>query len=100
MNPLFYQHFWPIVGDCVTNRVLDFLNLGVMPPKFNKTHIILIPKVKSPKRITEYRPISLYNVISRIASKVLANRLKMVLPNVISENQSALMSNSLSLIMF
>ena len=71
-----------------------------MPPKFNKTHIILIPKVKIPKRITEYHPISLYNVISRIESKVLANRLKMVLPNVTSENQSALMSNSLSLIMF
>ena len=29
MNPLFYQHFWPIVGECVTKCVLDFLNIGV-----------------------------------------------------------------------
>lgn len=70
-------------------------NLGVIQPKFNETHIILIPKVKSPKRITEYRPINLCNVVSRIASKVLASRLKMVLLDLISENQSAFMSNRL-----
>ena len=93
MNPLFYQHFWPIVGECVTKCVLNFLNLGVIPPKFNEIHIILIPKIKSPKKITEYRPISLSNVVSRIASKVLANRLKVVLPTTISENQSAFMAN-------
>ena len=40
MNPLFYQHFWPIVGDCVTKCVLDFLNLGVTPVNFNETHIV------------------------------------------------------------
>ena len=95
MNPLFYQHFWPIVGDCVTKCVLDFLNLGVTPVKFNETHIILIPKVKSPKKISEYRPISLSNVVSRIATKVLANRLKVVLPSIISENQSEFMTSRL-----
>ena len=95
MNPFFYQHFWPIVGECVTKCVLDSLNLGVTPPNFNETHIILIPKFKSPKHITEYRPISLSNVVSRIASKVLANRLKKVLPNVISETHSAFMANRL-----
>lgn len=65
------------------------------PPKFNKTHIVLIPKVKNPKKITQYRPISLSNVVSRLASKVLANRLKCFLPNIIRENQSAFMSNCL-----
>ena len=54
MNPLFYQHFWPTVGDCVTKCVLDFLNLGIIPPKFYETHITLIPKVKNPKKIIEY----------------------------------------------
>lgn len=42
--PLFYQHFWSLVGDCVTNIVLDFLNRGITPPKFNETHIVLVPK--------------------------------------------------------
>ena len=39
MPPLFYQHFWSLVGDCVTNIVLNFLNHRIAPPKFNKTHI-------------------------------------------------------------
>ena len=67
MNPLFYQHFCPIVGECVIKCVLDFLNLGVIPPKFNETHISLIPKDKDPKKITGYWPISLSNVVFRIS---------------------------------
>ena len=56
MPPLFYQQFWPIVGDVVTKTILDFLNHGLSPPIFNETHIVLIPKVKEPKRVTDFRP--------------------------------------------
>ena len=52
MPPLFYQHSWSLFGDCVTKAVLDYLNLSIIPPKFNGTHIILIPKVKNPIKIT------------------------------------------------
>ena len=45
--------------------------------------------------ITQFWPISLSNVISRLASKVLANRLKRFLPKIINENQSAFMSDHL-----
>ena len=69
--------------------------MGIIPPKFNGTHIVLIPKVKNPTKITEYRPISLSNVISRLASKVITNRLKRFLPDIISENQSAFISTQL-----
>ena len=71
------------------NVVLDFLNNGVMLPYLNHTDIVLIPKVKNPEKMSEFRPISLYNVIYKVISKVLANRLKQVLPDIISPTQSA-----------
>ena len=52
MPSLFYQHSWSLFGDCVTKAVLDYLNLSIIPPKFNGTHIILIPNVKNPIKIT------------------------------------------------
>ena len=76
MNALFNQKFWHIVGDDVVAAVLDFLESGNMNYDINYTHILLIPKVKSPKKMSNYRPISLCNVIYKIISKVKANRLK------------------------
>jgi len=60
-----------------------------MPQGWNETVVVLIPKVIEPERIKDPRPISLCNVVNKIASKVLANRLKNVLLEVISLKQSA-----------
>ena len=95
MPPLFFQHFWPTCGDVVSITVLDFLNQGISWPNFNETHIVLISKVKEPKRVIDYRPISLCNVTYKIVSKVIANRLKKILPSIISETQSAFMHERL-----
>ena len=89
MNAFFYQNFWHIVGDDVVFAVLDFLNNGNMLPEINHINIVLIPKVKDPEKMSDFRPISLCNVIYKIISKVLANRLKQVLPHIISPTQSA-----------
>ena len=59
------------------------------------THIVLIPKKNQLEYITEYLLISLGNVVSRIISKVLANQIKPILPNVIFDSQSAFMPNRL-----
>ena len=88
MPPLFYQSFWSLIGEDICAAVLDCLNNCKIPREINCTNITLIPKVKSPKLITEFRPISLCNVVYKIVAKVLANRLKAILPHVISENQS------------
>ena len=55
----------------------------------NYTHIALIPKKNEPQYMSNFCLISLKNVISKIVSKVLANRLKVILPNVILDAQSA-----------
>ena len=68
------------MGEYVIIDVLDFLNNGNMLLDINHTNIVLIPKVKNPKRMSDFKPISLCNVIYKIISKVLANRLKQILP--------------------
>ena len=89
MNTLFYQKFWHIFGDNVVVAVLDFLNSGNMVPEINCTHIVLIPKVKYLEKMADFHPISLNNVIYKIISEVLANRLKQIMPQLISPTQSA-----------
>ena len=77
------------MGDSVIAAALDYLNSGIMVPKIDHTNIVLIPKVNNPEKMTNFRPISLCNVVYKIISKVLANRLKQVLPYIISLTQSA-----------
>ena len=89
MSPIFFQKFWHIVRHDVTTIVLSVLHSRRYLRKMNYTHIVLILKKKEPEHITEFHRISLGNVVSRIISKVLANRLKPILPNVISDSQSA-----------
>jgi len=61
--------------------------------ELNKTNIALIPKTNNPKRMSEFRPISLCDVVFKLISKTLANRLKTLLPHIITENQSAFTSD-------
>jgi hypothetical protein len=68
--------------------MLEFLNNGNFYHSLNSTHIVLIPKMPNAQSVVGFRPISLCNVIVKIISKVLANRLKQVLPLVISQYQS------------
>jgi hypothetical protein len=85
----FFQKHWDLCGEEVTKAVLRILSGEDTPEGVNKTFIVLIPKVASPEELGQFRPISLCNVIYKIASKVLANRLKLILPEIISEEQSA-----------
>lgn len=74
----------------ITTCILDFLNLHRTPQALNYTYIVLIPKLFRPKRITEFRPINLCNVVYKIGAKALANRLKPCLNSIISDTQSAI----------
>jgi hypothetical protein len=57
--------------------------------RLNAMNIVLILKVASPEELGKFRPISLCNVLYKIASKTVAHRLRLILPDIISEEQSA-----------
>ena len=83
------------MGDDVTKIVLNALNMGVVHDSLSATFISLIPKIKNHKRVSNFRLISLCNVIYKLISKVLVNRLKQVLPNIVSDSQSTFLSGRL-----
>jgi hypothetical protein len=85
----FYQHNWAHIGEEVCLAINNFIISGHMDEDINTTNIVLIPKKSHPISVTDFLPFSLCNVIYKIISKVLANRLKAVLPQIISANQRA-----------
>ena len=95
MPPIFYQNYWNLVGSDVTHTILSYLNLATLPHPINHTFITLVPKIINPQSVNDFRPISLCNVLYKIFSKVLANRLKKILPQIITEHQSAFTKNRL-----
>lgn len=89
MTSAFFQENWLMVKEDITRMVLDFFQEGRLFKKLNHTHIILIPKVRLPTKMAQLRLISLCNVAYKIISKNLCNRLKRVLPKLVSECQTA-----------
>ena len=69
--------------------ILSSLNSGVILKSINHTFITLIPTVHNLEKVTDFWLISLCNVIYKIVSKKIANRLKPMLNSIISETQSA-----------
>lgn len=94
-NPCFFQVYWLIVKQDVVDFCKNFFDHGVLPENVNRTLVCLIPKVKQPKQVSNLRPISLCNVLMRIMSKVMANRLRPCLNSVIYEQQSAFIEGRL-----
>lgn len=89
-NPVFYHKCWNLISDEVFNTCSGWLNRLEFPLTLNNTNIVLISKYESPVTMKDLQSISLCNVIYKIMVKVLANRLKYILPGLISRAQSTL----------
>jgi hypothetical protein len=88
-NPAFYQHFWDLCGNDIFEAASEWLERGYFPSSLNETNICLIPKCENPISMKDMRPIALCNVLYKMVSKLLANRLKVCLGKCVSEEQSA-----------
>lgn len=86
---IFFKEYWDVIGWKLSAEVMIVLNGGKIPEGWNETVIALIPKTEKPEKFTDLCPISLCNVIYKVISKVLSSRLYMILPDIITPNQSA-----------
>jgi hypothetical protein len=85
----FLQRNWGLFKEEVVAAVQLFFETGVMPSEVNDTAIVMIPKKNEPKELKDFRPISLCNVTYKVVSKCIANRLRLILDEIIAPTQSA-----------
>lgn len=88
----FYHNHWSTIQEDVFKAVQQFFANSQLLSTFNRTKLYLIPKIKCPKSFSDFRPISCCNYLYKIISKILANRLKPWLPQLISDNQTGFVS--------
>lgn len=79
----------PVVGPDVIAVVKEYFGYSFLLSRFNSTSLVLVPKKKCPQTIIDFRPIACCQVVYRCITKMLANRMKLFLPTIISGNQSA-----------
>jgi hypothetical protein len=91
-NAGFFKRMWHIVGEDVINAVRSFFQTRRMLKEMNATSISLIPKVANPTRLTDFRPISCCNTVYKCIAKILAGRIKVVLPSLVGPYQTAFIS--------
>lgn len=87
-NIRFIKEIQDIIGTDVIDFVRSFFLIGEFPSSINTTWVTLIPKKTNPCSIKEFRPISVVGSFYMIISKIIANSLKLVIGEVVSENQS------------
>lgn len=73
----------------VIQEVKTFFQTSYMRLEINHTNICMIPKITEPITLADYRPIGLCNVLYKIISKYLVNRLKQHLDHIVSDSQAA-----------
>ncbi|KAK3212586.1 hypothetical protein Dsin_017292 [Dipteronia sinensis] len=87
-NAHFFKKTWDIVGEDVINAIQEFFRFGHLLKDLNATILSLVPKVPNPSKMKDFIPISCCNILYKIIAKIIANRNKPCLPNIISPSQA------------
>lgn len=91
----FFKTAWAVISREFTVAVQSVFRFGFLPKGVNSTILALIPKKLDSLEMKDYRPIACCNVLYKVVSKILANRLKLLLPRIILDNQSAFVQGRL-----
>jgi hypothetical protein len=86
---IFFKQYWHIVGDDVTHLISVAFETGEFPQSLSETLVALIPKVDCPTNFKEFRPISLCNTVYKLITKILVNRLRPFLNQIVGPYQSS-----------
>ncbi|GKA74776.1 RNA-directed DNA polymerase, eukaryota, reverse transcriptase zinc-binding domain protein [Tanacetum coccineum] len=91
INTLFVEEAeaWEVIGKDFCYAVKEFFSSGKLLGEINATIIALIPKVNTPHKVSEFRPIACCTVLYKCISKILTNRIKSGLDKIVHINQSA-----------
>lgn len=85
----FVKTYWEIIKPDLMKLFQQFYEGSLDLSEYNRAKVIFLAKNEGADTVRDYRPISIINIIPKIISKVLANRLSGSLPVLISTRQSA-----------
>lgn len=86
---IFYQHFWDLVKHDLMNMFDDFHSGRLDIFRLNFAMLTLVPKEADATVMKKFRPISLLNCVFKIFTKVLTNRLALIMDKLVASNQTA-----------
>ncbi|GLT58567.1 hypothetical protein SLA2020_314490 [Shorea laevis] len=89
LHPGFFQRMWDSVRSTICSDIGNIFSSTSIPADWNECLITLIPKIKAPETVQQFRPIALCNTSYKIVSKILVNRIKPVLDTMISPCQAS-----------
>lgn len=93
----FYVAAWKIIGQDFITAIQSFFLFGFLPSGINATILSLILKTENAEKMKDFRPIACCNLLYKVISKVLANKLRIIFPDAIESNQSAFITGRLLL---
>ncbi|KHN39948.1 Retrovirus-related Pol polyprotein LINE-1, partial [Glycine soja] len=88
-NTLFFKKAWNIIGDDIFVVVNEFFMSGKLLKQIHHALIALIPKSDQASQVNHFRPISCCNLLYKIISKILVNRIAPMLEHIIGASQFA-----------
>lgn len=99
-NTNFVKNCWSIISQDFYNLCNAFHMGEVCLQSLNGSHIVLVPKHDHAIKVSNFRPISLLNTSMKIITKILANRLQLVMPKLIHKNQHGFIKSKINARLF